>query len=103
MAETPVYTIEVRDRSGRVSLDEIRDPFINTTIRVKPDAWSRIRAAWDVLLGRLRYEVHVSAAHDVVERVCELDPDYKGEMGSERRRRFDELLERSLSDFGRDG
>lgn len=88
------YTLEVREGVKRIDRQQVGDPFINTTVRVR--GW---RNALRVLLRRYECSVHVSAPHDRVEDVTELDNDYKGEQGSTRRAEWDAQLQRGLGDF----
>jgi hypothetical protein len=88
------YTVEVREGDERLDRHAIADPFVNTTVHVR--GW---RNAWAVLRRRYRCSVHVSADHDRVEDVFELNDDYKGQRGSTRRAEWDSSFNRSLGDF----
>lgn len=88
------YTVEVREGTRRVSSIVCGDPFINTT--VYPRGW---RAALAVLRRRYSVSVHVNAPASLVEDVLELNADYKGILGSSRRREWDHELEGCLMDF----
>ena len=99
MDATPIYTVTTYERGKVLQALDVNDPFIHTTFRLKPGLRSRLEAAWAALSGRFEYAVTVGARSDVVERVCELDPDYLGAIGSERRQRWDQHFQRGLGDF----
>jgi hypothetical protein len=88
------YIVEVREQGKRLDRHAIPDPFVNTTVH--PRGW---RVAWAVLRKRYEVSVHVSADHDRVEDIFELNDDYKGQKGSTRRSEWDEQFQRGLGDF----
>lgn len=91
------YTVEVRERGRRLSLERIVDPFVCT--RVAPKGW---RAAWDVLRGRYEVEVLVNGDRERVEQVMELNPDYIGPAGSASREAWNAQLHGALSRLASD-
>ena len=69
------YTLEIREKDKRLSIEPMPDPFHNTTIYVR--GW---RSALAVLLRRYRVSVHVNADRERVDQVMALDHTY-GERG----------------------
>ena len=57
------------------------------------------RSALAVLLGRHELRLMVNAEPALVERVLELNPDYKGARGSLRRQQFDAEIQAALVAF----
>jgi hypothetical protein len=88
------YRVKVLE-NGRTRDDHaISDPFINTWVRPRG-----LRAALGVLMGRYEVEVQVHADPERVEQVLELDPDYVGAYGSERRKAWNAQLNAALGAF----
>jgi hypothetical protein len=88
------YSVAVWENGTILDRHPITDPFIRTTVR--PRGW---RVALMVLLGRYEVRVTVSADSETVERVLELDPDYLGAYGSNRRKAWDASLNEALASF----
>lgn len=88
------YRIEVRENGHVMDARAIVDPFIHT--RIVPRGW---RAAWNALWGRTEFTVVVDAEPEIIEQVLELDPDYLGAWGSERRRAWDRQMQNALQNF----
>lgn len=80
----PQYSIAIWENGGRLESKDMPDPFHTTTIRPRG-----LRAALAVLFGRYELQVMVNGSAETVERVLEINPDYKGVPGSERRALFD--------------
>lgn len=89
------YTLEIRENGRPLDDRPMPDPFHTTMIR--PRGWRVLR---DVLLRRYEIVVRVGADRETVERVSELDPDYKGAPGSKRRAEWDAELEGALGRSG---
>lgn len=71
------------------------DPFHNTTLTVTFGWWERLR----ILMGRpVTVCVSVDATPEVVEGVLELDENYRGLSGSQRRREVDAELSTCFSE-----
>lgn len=88
------YSVAVWENSALVNRRAIHDPFVHTTIRPRG-----LRVLLGVLLGRYEVRVVVNADTETVERVLELDPDYRGAYGSERRKAMDAQFEVALNSF----
>lgn len=91
----PVYTVETRENDQRIGLTEETDPFVHHTVYVR--GW---RNALGVLLRRHKITVVVGADRETIEAVNELNPDYLGAHGSERRRRWSKHLQEALRNVG---
>ena len=91
------YRVEIRECGVPIDVVSVPDPFVRTAVVMH--GW---RVALAVLLGRWSIEVLVSADKATVERVLELNPDYLGAPGSERRKAWHAELNRRLATFGRD-
>jgi hypothetical protein len=72
------------------------DPFHNTMVHIKPKWHTRLRLLFG---GETVVEVSVGATHDVIEAVCELDANYRGETGSARRAEADAKLHQALGEL----
>lgn len=90
----PSYTIEYRENDRRLSVEPMPDPFVTATVHVR--GW---RNALKVLLRRYTVTAIVSADRETVERVFELNPDYLGARGSERREAWNAQLQHALERF----
>jgi hypothetical protein len=88
------YSVTVFENHRRLDRRPIVDPFINTYVR--PSGW---RAALAVMLGRYEVEVQVRADKELTEQVLELDPEYLGEWGSERRKAWDARVQAAFASF----
>ena len=92
----PPYRLTTTTSEGYRHEQQLDDPFHTTTVMV--GRRSLLRA---ILRGRLEVGVSIHAPHDISEAVLELDGNYRGEPGSERRRQCDERLASALSEFAR--
>lgn len=90
------FTVETRVEDRRVSLTPMPDPFMHHTVTI---GWRDLLRG--LLRRRLRVSVVVSGDHDIVEDVLELNADYTGEMGSERRAEWNAELQNALEEFAR--
>lgn len=93
------YSVEVLENGRRLSARPIVDPFINTRVHPGGGLLGRLMVALQVLRGTYEVEVIVRGDSAIVEQVLELDPDYLGAWGSERRRQWDANLNNALASF----
>ena len=87
------YTVVTRLNGRRICARKIPYPFARHTVHI---------SLWDTLKGLLRgltVEVTVSADRDTEEAVLELNPDYRGLPGSERRKQCDAEMNEALGRF----
>ena len=90
------YRLTTSTSEGYRREQQLDDPFHVTSV------WVGRRTLLRALLrGGLEVGVSVHAPHDLAEAVLELDDNYRGETGSERRRECDARLNDALDEFAR--
>jgi len=88
------YRLTTSTTGGYRHEEELDDPFHNTRVTV-----GRRGLLKALVSGHLDVEVSIHAPHDVCEAVLELDDNYRGEPGSQRRQECDARLQDALSGF----
>lgn len=75
--EPGIFRLEIWEgqRGKLVTREQLRDPFITTTIGTERTLAGRLVNAWRALRGRLEWQIFVDAPPDVVEAVMALDDE----------------------------